>query len=392
MKILNIIVIAVISIFLASCTKGKQEEEVKGSRVEEQGNENIELTQEQIKTVGIKLGKVENRPLNNVVRANGELQLNPQDMADVTSLVGGVVRKIYVTEGQQVKAGQVVAHIENTEIVGLQKDYLIAVKETYVTHQELLRQKTLASQKAGVEKTLQQASAAYEMALARQTGLYNQLRQIGININLVKQGKIIRQISITAPISGIVTKISVRSGSYTESAQSLMQVANNVAVFCKLNVFERNISQIAKGQKVDFVITNSPNMHFKGTVREINRSMNSDTKAISVHVGIDAKNTAELIPGMHVTGIISMGKQNVPALPDDAIVNANGKQYVFVLDKTQKEGNNIKYQFKQVEVAAGVSELGYTQVNFIAPISMDATVVTSNAFYIASMTADHGEE
>ncbi len=157
MKTLNIIIIAVISIFLASCTKGKQEE-VKGNKVEEQGNENIELTQEQIKTVGIKLGKVENRPLNNVVRANGELQLNPQDMADVTSLVGGIVRKIYVTEGQQVKAGQVVAHIENTEIVGLQKDYLIAVKETYVTHQELLRQKTLASQKAGVEKTLQQAS------------------------------------------------------------------------------------------------------------------------------------------------------------------------------------------------------------------------------------------
>ena len=391
MKAINIIIIAVVSIFLASCTKGKQEE-VKENKVEEQSSESIELTQEQIKTVGITLGKVENRPLNNVVRANGELQLNPQDMADVTSLVGGVVRKIYVTEGQQVKAGQVVAHIENTEIVGLQKDYLIAVKETGVTHQELLRQKTLASQKAGVEKTLQQASAAYEMALARQTGLYNQLRQIGINTNLVKQGKIIRQVSISAPISGIVTKISVKSGSYIESSQSLMQVANNAAVFCNLNVFERNISQVAKGQEVDFVITNSPKVHFKGTVKEINRSMDSDTKAISVHVGIDAKNATELIPGMYVTGIISMGKQNVPALPDDAIVNANGKQYVFVLDKRHKEGNDVKFQFKQVEVVAGVSELGYTQVDFVTPISKDATVVTSNAFYIASMTADHGEE
>ena len=391
MKTLNIIIIAVISIFLASCTKGKQEE-VKENKVEEQGNETIELTQEQIKTVGITLGKVENRPLNNVVRANGELQLNPQDMADVTSLVGGVVRKVYVTEGQQVKAGQVVAHIENTEIVGLQKDYLIAVKETNVTHQELLRQKTLASQKAGVEKTLQQASAAYEMALARQTGLYNQLRQIGLNTNLVKQGKIKRQVSISAPISGIVTKISVKSGSYIESSQSLMQVANNAAVFCNLNVFERNISQVAKGQEVDFVITNSPKVYFKGTVKEINRSMDSDTKAISVHVGIDAKNATELTPGMYVTGIISMGKQNVPALPDDAIVNANGKQYVFVLDKRHKEGNDVKFQFKQVEVVAGVSELGYTQVDFVTPISKDATVVTSNAFYIASMTADHGEE
>lgn len=391
MKTFNIIIIAVISIFLASCTKGKQEE-VKENKVEEQGYETIELTQEQIKTVGITLGKVESRSLNNVIRANGELQLNPQDMADVTSLEGGVVRKIYVTEGQLVKAGQVVAHIENTEIVGLQKDYLIAVKETNVTHQELLRQKTLASQKAGVEKTLQQASAAYEMALARQTGLYNQLRQIGINTNLVKQGRIIRQVAISAPISGIVTKISIKSGSYTESSQSLMQVANNAAVFCNLNVFERNINQVAKGQKVDFVITNSPNIHFKGTVREINRSMDSDTKAISVRVGIDTKNITELIPGMYVTGIISMGKQNVPALPDDAIVNANGKQYVFVLEKKHKEGNDVKYQFKQMEVVAGVSELGYTQIDFVAPISKNATVVTSNAFYIASMTADHGEE
>lgn len=391
MKTFNIIIIAVISIFLASCTKGKQEE-VKENKVEEQGYETIELTQEQIKTVGITLGKVESRSLNNVIRANGELQLNPQDMADVTSLVGGVVRKIYVTEGQLVKAGQVVAHIENTEIVGLQKDYLIAVKETNVTHQELLRQKTLASQKAGVEKTLQQASAAYEMALARQTGLYNQLRQIGINTNLVKQGRIIRQVAISAPISGIVTKISIKSGSYTESSQSLMQVANNAAVFCNLNVFERNINQVAKGQKVDFVITNSPNIHFKGTVREINPSMDSDTKAISVRVGIDTKNITELIPGMYVTGIISMGKQNVPALPDDAIVNANGKQYVFVLEKKHKEGNDVKYQFKQMEVVAGVSELGYTQIDFVAPISKNATVVTSNAFYIASMTADHGEE
>ena len=45
-----------------------------------------------------------------------------------------------------------------------------------------------------------------------------------------------------------------------------------------------------------------------------------------------------------------------------------------------------------MEVVAGVSELGYTQIDFVAPISKDATVVTSNAFYIASMTADHGEE
>ena len=72
---------------------------------------------------------MEKKELGSVIRVNGELKLNPQDKADVTSLIGGIVRKISVIEGQQVKAGQTVAYIENTEIVEMQKNYLVAAKE-----------------------------------------------------------------------------------------------------------------------------------------------------------------------------------------------------------------------------------------------------------------------
>ena len=168
---------------------GHKNAEIQTKETDEQRTEEVKLTQEQLNTVGITLGKVEKKKLGSVIRANGELKLNPQDKADVTSLVGGIVRKISVIEGQQVKAGQTVAYIENTEIVEMQKDYLVAAKEKETDWLELQRQRTLSAQGAGVEKTLQQAEAAYATAKARLTGLHHKLVQIGIKAGKSSSGQ-----------------------------------------------------------------------------------------------------------------------------------------------------------------------------------------------------------
>ena len=391
MKTNHIITWTLAALLFASCANKQQPEAHEEDTHEEENTESIELSQEQINTVHIEMGKVSRRALNSVIRANGDLRLNPQDMADVNTLVQGIVRRILVSEGQQVRAGQTVAYIENTDIVSTQNAYLVAVKETAAALQELQRQRTLSAQKAGVEKNLQQAAAAYETALARQTGLSNQLRQIGINPATAASGKMTTQVAVKAPISGIVTKVNAKSGSYADNSQPLLQIANNAAAYCSLNVFERNIAQVSVGQSVDLIITNSPTAHFKGVVSQINRVVAPTTKAISVHVRINGLNSSQLIPGMYVTGLINTGKQGVTAVPDDAIVSAEGKKFVFVLDEKHKEDGEVKYHFRRAEVVTGTSELGYTQVDFVQPVKPDATIVTSNAFYLASMAADHGE-
>lgn len=369
----------------------EQDEEQTEQTVDTQ---HIELSEEQMKAVDIKLGRVQKKVLSSVVRANGTLTLPAQNMADVNSLVSGIVRSITVAEGDFVRAGQVVAQLENTEIVSLQKDYIIAQKEAMVAQQEYQRQKTLSEQRAGVEKTLQQASAEYEVARARQMGLQSQLRQLGINPTAVAGGNFVSQVAVKAPISGIVTKINVKKGSFVDAQNPLLAMADNSAVYCTLSVFERNIAQIKVGQDVALTLTNASGESLKGKVSKVNPSIDDASKAISVQVKIVGQRPSELIPGMAVTGVVSLGENEVPALPDDAIVRIDGKSYVYVLVKKYKseEGQQM-YTLRSVEVLTGTSQQGYTQVDFASPLDTEKTeVVTANAFYIASMTADHEED
>ena len=95
--------------------------------------------------------------------------------------MGGVVKKILVKEGQQVQRGQVVAAVENTEIVSLQRDYYTAYKEGELARLEYERQKTLSGAGAGVKKNLQLAEKNYRVAQANLVGTGRQLQQMGIS-------------------------------------------------------------------------------------------------------------------------------------------------------------------------------------------------------------------
>ncbi len=79
-----------------------------------------EVTAAQIKAVGIDTGVIEQKNLTSVVKANGQLTVPPQNKAVVNALVGGVIKRINVVEGQQVKKGQVVVVIENPDFIRLQ--------------------------------------------------------------------------------------------------------------------------------------------------------------------------------------------------------------------------------------------------------------------------------
>lgn len=394
MKAIYISLVTLSLLLFASCGQtSKTDSETEKEASEESHGESVEveLTGAQMKVVGIEMGKIEKRDLSSVIRVNGEMALDPQKKAEVTSLLGGVVKQILVIEGKQVGAGQAVAYLENTEIVELQKNYLTARKEALIAEQEYNRQKDLSSQGAGVEKTLQQANANYEITKAQLTGLEKQLKQISINPEQVASGNMVTQIPIKSPISGTVSKINVSTGSYVDMQTPLMSITDNAGIHCDVKVFEKDINAVKIGQEVDIVLTNQPNISLKGEIYEINKSFEGDTKAILVHVNIKGNNDIKLIPGMYVTGLINVGKQKTDAVPNDAIVSSEGKKYIFVLEKEDMENGEKTYHFERVEVTPGISELGYTQIIPSTKMDEDAIVVKSNAFYLGSMSTDHGE-
>lgn len=371
-------------------SQSKAETSESENQEEEIDFQNIPLSEKQVKAVDLKMGEAQERELDAMLHVNGSLVLRAQDMGNVSSLMGGIVKNVYVKEGQMVSRGQVVATIENTDVVTLQREYYTAYKESEMARLELDRQKTLASAGAGIKKTLQLSEKNYKVAKANLLGTGRQLQQMGISTKEVAKGKFTTVFPLRAPISGTVSDMQASLGSYADMQTPLMKIRNNHAVECDLNVFEKDIAKVKVGDQVLVSLTNQPGVNVSGRVYGMNQYLNKGTKSVAVHVKLDAKRGAKLFEGMYVSGRIATGRQPCMTLPDKAIVSADGKQYVFALNQQHSKGGT--YSFSRHEVTTGVSNNGYTEVELCKHLKKGQKIVTDNAFYLASLTGDHGEE
>jgi cobalt-zinc-cadmium efflux system membrane fusion protein len=120
--------------------------------------------------------------------------------------------------------------------------------------------------------------------------------------------------------------------------------------------------------------------------------------------------SSKLLPGMFVNAILEIGSASTPALPQDAVVQAGGKNYIFVLEenigqhkedqsaKTEKkeEGENKEedthYAFRRVEVGVGVTENGFTAVILPEKFDMQRKVVIKGAYDLLSKMNNAAEE
>lgn len=370
-------------------SESKAENPNEEEHAEEMDFQNIPLNQKQVSAVDLKFGELQNRELDAMLQVNGSIVLRSKDMGDVASLMGGVVKSILVKEGQAVSKGQVVATVENTDVVSLQRDYYSAFKESEMAKLELSRQKTLAASGAGVKKTLQQAEKDYQVAQATLMGIGRQLQQMGISPTGVAKGKFTTVFPLRAPISGTVSQLTASLGSYADMQTPLMKIRDNAAVECDLNVFEKDLGKVKIGDKVLLSLTNQPGVSVSGHIYGMNEYFNDGTKSVAVHVKLDAKRGTKLFDGMYVTGQIATGRQMCATLPSKAIVTTDGKNYIFAVNDIKKNGN---YSFSRHEVTTGVSNDGYTEVSLCKHIKKGQKIVTDNAFYLASMTGEHGEE
>ena len=336
----------------------------------------VELTEAQVSTIGLRLGSISQRQLAGVIHATGTLRLAPQDRAEVTSLVTGIARRILVKEGEAVRAGQTLALVENTALVALQKDYLLASRQLSLAEQAWQRQYAIHEQGAGVEKHLQQAKADLDMAAATEKGIRLQLEQLGIDSRQVAQGTFVNAAPVRSPITGIVGEILVSTGSYLTDGTVLMKVYDVRAMHADVNVFETDIAGIRVGQKVSMQLSDRAATRLTGTVSLITATIADDSKSASVHINLDGTAETILLPNMFVSAAICLDEQTCDAVPDEAIVMSANRKYVFV-----SLGNN---RFRREEVVTGLSGQGYTQITFLDSEKPHGDIVIANAFYLSS--------
>jgi membrane fusion protein, heavy metal efflux system len=381
--------LAVIS--FASCNEKKTEE----PKEEEKSQTEVALNESQYKTVGIVTGLVENRNLNKVIKANGYTTVPPQNSAEVSTLIGGTVKDIFVLEGTYVNKGKVLATIQNLEVIEMQEDYHSATANIEYLQLEYNRQKTLSDENVNPRKVFQEVKSKLAAERARAQAAKNKLDALHVSTKGSTS-----LVPIVAPISGYVGNIKIAKGAFAQSGVTLFEVVDNTQMHLDLNVYEKDLGSISIGQVIDFVLTNQSNKSIKGKIFGINKSFSNESKTVAVHAKIESADAKGLIPGMYVSANINITNATVPALPKDAVVRNADKYFVYIQEEEHHHEENKaeagapheeEIHFKAVEVIPGTTDLGFTEIKFVDKIDPGAKIVTKGAFYLLSAMKGGGE-
>jgi cobalt-zinc-cadmium efflux system membrane fusion protein len=350
--------ILLILLIFAGCSR----EEKVASGLDNQASAEISeivLTPDQLKTIGLKTTSITRMALSGVVHANGQLDVPPQNLVTVSAPFGGFLKSTSMLQGKRVRAGEVVAVMENAEYIQLQQDFVDLSSQLDLSTAELERQEALARENVNAQKSLQQARATHQSLEARTAGLRAKLKLINIDPAKLKGGKDLgSSINLYAPIGGYITEINVNIGKYVNPTDVIMKIVDTEHLHAELVVFERDILKLKIGQKVRFVLANESSPR-TATIYLIGREITSQ-RTVRVHCHLD-KEDPNLLPGMFLSADIETGAEETPVLPSGAIVDHLGKKYVFLEKTGQANGNRA---FEMVEVTTGIEQNGFVAVNF----------------------------
>jgi membrane fusion protein, heavy metal efflux system len=424
------------------------------------------LTDAQMNSVGITLGDIEMKQLTATVELNGALSVPNDNKANITSLFGGVVKQLNIQNGTHVRKGQIIATVANNDVLKLQQDYLELLHSggsdnssaTYNNSQyaslnlekqtlqpqieyaqkEYNRQKELFEGNAGARKNLELAQSnlkslqekskvlneqlaifkrtSNNVSNARLSGIKTQLQNMGINPNTISASNLRNTFYVTSPIEGNVSNVFAKIGSYIDVSSPVAEVVNNNSLHLDLNVFEKDLPKLRIGQTIHFTLTNNPYEEYDAQVYSIGSAFENSSKTIPVHCKV-LGNKKGLIDGMNITALVSLDNITAATVPNDAIVEADGKFYIFVKtdkaaeehhEEEEEEGHShgagekhsddeAKHKvekttnFEKIEVVKGVSELGHTAITPVTEIPAGTKVAVKGAFFINAKLSNKGE-
>ena len=377
---------------LLSCDNNKAADEKQEEQHDAHEGENrVELTSAQSRTAGVELGKVDKKQISGTVKVNGVLDVPPQQLVSISVPLGGFVKNTALLQGSRVKKGQVIASIENLDFIQIQQDYLEAKSQLELTEMDYKRQQELAKENVNSQKTLQQSKTNFATWQAKYNALREKLKVINVDVRSLETGHVTSSINLYSPIGGYVTQVNVNIGKFVTPTDVIFEIVDTEHLHAELIVFEKDVPKLKIGQKVRFTLANETEERM-ATIYLIGREINKD-RTVQVHCHIDKEDT-ELLPGMYLSAYVETGGALVPALPDEAIVDYNGKKYIFIVSEGNHEEGKSKepgQHFMMLEIQTSNRELGFTEVNVPDSLSQ-AEVVVKGAYALLSKMKNSEEE
>ncbi|WCL50037.1 efflux RND transporter periplasmic adaptor subunit [Leptospira sp. GIMC2001] len=332
----------------------------------------------------------------------GEIQSDPDLMANIGSRLGGKLIAIHKKEGDRIKKGEIIIEMDSPEIARLQSAYISSYSKYLAAEKNHERLKDLSKMKMASDQEIRNAEAESITWYQEWKTNEQELNLNGISLpNLSdktknSQIKTGTRITIRSPISGTVINRFVIPGTVIDPNTNILTIADLRKVWFTGKIYEKDLATIKKGQSADVVLNSFPNDKFHGRITFIGSSIDKITGSIPARITLDnpdekiklglfgkaimensnsSTNIIENKNSNNQSGIQSKTGSQLLHIPEKSIFQIKNEDCVFV------QINDLEYKIQKVTIGHSVDG----KIPVISGISLGDKIVTSGVYSLKSL-------
>ncbi len=288
--------------------------------------------------VPVAVAVVQRGPIEAAYKGTATIEADAQ--ATVVAKISGIVEKIRVEEGMAVKAGDMLAQLEQDrlqlEVARARANYQ-QLKAEFSRNERIIEQNLVSREQYDRSRyELQASKAALDLA----------------ELSL-------RESTIRAPIDGVISGRHVKTGNSVQVNAALFDITHMDSLEAQLHVPEREIHKLKAQQPAMIAVDAWPEETFAGHVKRINPVVDPTSGTVKVTVAVDNPE-GKLLPGMFGRlQVLYDRRDNVLLIPKDAVVIEDATASVFVIQDGKAQRRNVTLGYdndRDYEVLDGLEE------------------------------------
>jgi len=353
--------------------------------------------------VPVRAEKPQREPIVNTISTNGKIE--PVDNFEAHAPAATTVKKLFVHEGDRVKAGQKILQLDDAnaradaaralaqlkaaeadltamktggtheEVLNRQADLVKARAERDSAQRNLQAMRELERRGAASAAEVQEADNRFKRAQAdvtaleqKQSSRYSRPEEAKIQAQAGEARatyeaaqSLLKTANVTAPRDGVVYSLPVREGQYVNAGDLLAQVADLKKLQVRAFVDEPEIGKLATGQSVLVTWDALSGRSWSGVLARVPTTVSPRGTRTVGEITIDVENgDLKLLPNVNVSVMVTTAKHDSAlTISREAVHQENGKRFVYEVVKDKLKRQEVEtgvMSLTRIEVTKGVSD------------------------------------
>lgn len=369
----------------------KEEGEHKGEKEGHEGHEeagSVKMTAEVQKQNGVAVAPAKKLRMAGAISATGKVEANADKIAHVSPRISGKVVSVSASLGDNVSAGQSLATLDSVELGEALNRYHQSKTKLALAQSNMDRIKILVEKKIAARKDILLAETDFKTA---QTELHTdeeRLSLFGVTLSDLKGDNHKKPLlPVRSPISGTITEKHAIVGELSDPSKSLYTVADLSSVWVLVDINEKDLAKVRKGQAAIVTVGAFPDQKLKGRITYIADLVDQATRTVKARIEVTNPGR-KLKPEMFATVELALAADAPPvlAVPEDALQDLDGKKVVFIAENAT--------EFAARPVQAGRTAAGMVEI--VSGLKEGENYAIKGSFILKSevkkgeMTDEHG--